>query len=145
MAYKYFPHTEKDIATMLEKIGISSLKELYADVPDSIMFKGEYNIELAKLVRVSDMYADLDENTKFSGLRFATVGAGSDVKFNVTAKGQGFNNVVYTVDTDVYNSAESKHENDAYNGGNDTTLEKPGNDVVEDILKDVEQAQNQER
>lgn len=48
MAYKYFPHTEKDIATMLEKIGISSLKELYADVPDSILFKGEYNLDEAK-------------------------------------------------------------------------------------------------
>ena len=99
--------------------------------------KGEYNIELAKLVRVSDMYADLDENTKFSGLRFATVGAGSDVKFNVTAKGQGFNNVVYTVDTDVYNSAESKHENDAYNGEN-MSEEKPGNSLVEDLLNGKE-------
>lgn len=48
MAYKYFPHTEKDIATMLERIGISSLKELYADVPDSILFKGEYNLGEAK-------------------------------------------------------------------------------------------------
>lgn len=48
MAYKYFPHTEKDIATMLERIGISSLKKLYADVPDSILFKGEYNLGEAK-------------------------------------------------------------------------------------------------
>ena len=95
---------------------------------------GEYNIELAELVTVEDMYAKLDEDTKFSGLRFATVGKGSDVKFNVTAKGQGFNNVVYTVDTDVYNSAESKHENNAYNGGDDTTLYKPGNDAVSDLL-----------
>ncbi len=95
---------------------------------------GEYNIELAELVTVEDMYANLDDNTKFSGLRFATVGKGSDVKFNVTAKGQGFNNVVYTVDTDVYGSAVSEHENDAYNGGDDTTLYKPGNDAVNDLL-----------
>lgn len=109
--------------------------------------KGEYNIELANLVKVSDMYAEgtnsSGETFEFSGLRFATVGMGSDVKFNVTAKGQGFNNVRYTVGTDEYNSTISEHENDAYNGGNDTTLEKPGNDAVEDILKDVEQAQNQ--
>ena len=108
---------------------------------------GEYNIELANLVEVSDMYAEgtnsSGETFEFSGLRFATVGMGSDVKFNVTAKGQGFNNVRYTVGTDEYNSTISEHENDAYNGGNDTTLEKPGNDAVEDILKDVEQAQNQ--
>ena len=94
---------------------------------------GEYNVELAELVTVEDMYANLDDNTKFSGLRFATVGKGSDVKFNVTAKGQGFNNVVYTVDTDVYNSAESKHENNAYNGEN-MSEEKPGNSLVEDLL-----------
>ena len=95
--------------------------------------KGEYNIELANLVRVDDMYANLDNDTKFSGLRFATVGKGSDVHFNVTAKGQGFNNVVYTVDTDVYNSDESKHENNAYNGEN-MSQEKPGNSLVEDLL-----------
>ena len=98
---------------------------------------GEYNIELAELVTVEDMYAEgKDENGgtfEFSGLRFATVGKGSDVKFNVTAKGQGFNNVVYTVDTDVYNSAESKHENNAYNGDK-LTNEKPGNSLVEDLL-----------
>jgi glycine cleavage system pyridoxal-binding protein P len=57
MAYKYFPHTEKDIATMLEKIGISSLKELYADVPDSIMFKGGYNIDESKSETISNSCA----------------------------------------------------------------------------------------
>lgn len=77
---------------------------------------GEYNVELENLVTVDDMYADSGEGYKFSGLRFATVGMGSDVKFNVTAKDQGFNNVTYIVDTDVYNSNESAHENDAYNG-----------------------------
>ena len=100
---------------------------------------GEYNIELAELVTVDDMYANLDDNTKFSGLRFATVGAGSDVKFNVTAKDQGFNNVIYTVDTDVYNSAESAHENDAYNGEN-MTEEKPGNSLVDDLLNGKQNA-----
>ena len=100
---------------------------------------GEYNIELAELVTVDDMYANLDDNTKFSGLRFATVGAGSDVKFNVTAKDQGFNNVIYTVDTDVYNSAESAHENNAYNGEN-MTEEKPGNSLVDDLLNGKQNA-----
>ena len=100
---------------------------------------GEYNIELAELVTVDDMYAQLDNNTKFSGLRFATVGAGSDVKFNVTAKDQGFNNVIYTVDTDVYNSAESAHENNAYNGEN-MTEEKPGNSLVDDLLNGKQNA-----
>ena len=102
--------------------------------------KGEYNIELAELVKVSDMYAQSDDKSfNFSGLRFATVGAGSDVKFNVTAKDQGFNNVIYTVDTDVYNSAESAHENNAYNGEN-MTEEKPGNSLVDDLLNGKQNA-----
>ena len=65
MAYKYFPHTEKDIATMLEKIGISSLKELYADVPDSIMFKGGYNIDEAKSeIEIRNYFKQLCEKNK---------------------------------------------------------------------------------
>ena len=96
---------------------------------------GEYNIELENLVTVDDMYADGD-GYKFSGLRFATVGMGSDVKFNVTAKDQGFNNVTYIVDTDVYNSEESKHENDAYNGES-ISNEKPGNSLVESMLNEA--------
>ena len=96
---------------------------------------GEYNIELENLVTVDDMYADGD-GYKFSGLRFATVGMGSDVKFNVTAKDQGFNNVTYIVDTDVYNSEESKHENDAYNGES-ISNEKPGNSLVESMLDEA--------
>ncbi len=44
MIYKYFPHTEADLAAMLEKIGVKSLEDLYAEVPESIRFKGEYKL-----------------------------------------------------------------------------------------------------
>ena len=104
---------------------------------------GEYNVELENLVTVDDMYADSGEGYKFSGLRFATVGMGSDVKFNVTAKDQGFNNVTYIVDTDVYNSNESAHENDAYNGES-ISNEKPGNSLVESMLDEAEKSKANE-
>lgn len=104
---------------------------------------GEYNVELENLVTVDDMYADSGEGYKFSGLRFATVGMGSDVKFNVTAKDQGFNNVTYIVDTDVYNSNESVHENDAYNGES-ISNEKPGNSLVESMLDEAEKSKANE-
>ena len=42
MAYKYFPHTEEDIREMLAQIGVGSLEDLYADVPEAIRFKGDY-------------------------------------------------------------------------------------------------------
>lgn len=44
MNYKYFPHTEEEIKQMLEVAGVKTLDELYADVPDSIRFKGDYEI-----------------------------------------------------------------------------------------------------
>ena len=101
---------------------------------------GTYNIELDEVVTIDDMYADSGEGFKFSGLRFATVGKGSDVDFNVTATDKGFNNIIYTVGKDVYGSNVSNHENDAYNNGDGTSLDKPGNAAVEDLLKDAEQA-----
>ena len=98
---------------------------------------GTYNIELDKIVTVEDMYAEFGEGNKFSGLRFATVGKGSDVNFNVTASDKGFNNVIYTVGKDIYDSDVSSDENSSYNGDK-MTLEKPGNSGVKDFLDGVE-------
>lgn len=48
MAYKYFPHTDDDLARMLQACGVDSLEGLYADIPDSIRFKGDYDLPEAK-------------------------------------------------------------------------------------------------
>ncbi len=42
--YKYFPHTEDDLQAMLERVGVDSLDALYAQIPESIRFKGDYKI-----------------------------------------------------------------------------------------------------
>ena len=44
MDYKYFPHTEDDLQVMLEKAGVKDLDGLYAQIPDDIRFKGDYNL-----------------------------------------------------------------------------------------------------
>ena len=44
MNYKYFPQTEEDLQAMLEKVGMKSLDDLYAQIPDSIRFKGDYQM-----------------------------------------------------------------------------------------------------
>lgn len=44
---KYIPHTEEDIALMLEKIGAKSVDDLYSDIPEEVIFKGEYDIPSA--------------------------------------------------------------------------------------------------
>ena len=44
MNYKFFPHTDDDIRQMLSVAGAESLDALYADIPESIRFRGEYDL-----------------------------------------------------------------------------------------------------
>ena len=44
---KYIPHTEEDITLMLEKVGVKSVDDLYSDIPEEVIFKGEYDIPSA--------------------------------------------------------------------------------------------------
>ena len=41
------PHTEEDIRAMLDKIGVESIDDLYADVPGEVIFREEYDIPSA--------------------------------------------------------------------------------------------------
>lgn len=42
--FSFFPQTEDDIRQMLERVGVSSLDDLYADVPADFIYKGEYDL-----------------------------------------------------------------------------------------------------
>lgn len=42
--FQYFPHTDEDIKVMLDRIGVKSLDDLYADVPADCLYKGEYDL-----------------------------------------------------------------------------------------------------
>ena len=42
--YKYFPHTADDLQQMLDKVGVKTLDDLYADIPEAIRFRKEYNL-----------------------------------------------------------------------------------------------------
>ena len=44
MDYKYFPHTSDDLQAMLAKAGVKDLDGLYAQIPESIRFKGDYEL-----------------------------------------------------------------------------------------------------
>ncbi len=44
MTYKYFPHTRDDLQAMLGTVGIDSVDALYAQIPESIRYRGDYNI-----------------------------------------------------------------------------------------------------
>ena len=48
MKHRYLPMTPQDEKAMLDTIGIQSIDELIADIPEKVRFKGEYNIKPAK-------------------------------------------------------------------------------------------------
>ena len=65
MTYKFFPHTEEDLKEMLAKAGVSSLEELYAEVPESIRFKGDYDLpEAMSELEIRQFFKALGEENK---------------------------------------------------------------------------------
>jgi glycine cleavage system pyridoxal-binding protein P len=72
MQYKYFPHTDEDIKIMLDKTGLKSLNDLYADVPESIRFHGDYDLpEAMSEIEIRQLFSRLgkknDVLTIFAG------------------------------------------------------------------------------
>ena len=63
--YKYFPHTEEEITEMLEKIGVKSLDDLYADIPAAMRFNGDYELPDAmselEIRRVFDVLGEMND------------------------------------------------------------------------------------
>ena len=62
--HKYFPHTDEDLQAMLGKAGVKSLDDLYADVPESIRFRKDYDLPEAQseieLRRLFESMAELN-------------------------------------------------------------------------------------
>lgn len=47
MIHKYIPHTEEDIKKMLDKINVSSIDELFKEIPDEVKLQRDYNLPSA--------------------------------------------------------------------------------------------------
>ena len=61
MGCQYFPHTEEDLKRMLERAGAVSLKDLFSDVPEEFMFKGEFNLpDAMSEMEVLEKFRQLD-------------------------------------------------------------------------------------
>ena len=70
--YKYFPHTADDLQAMLDRVGVKTLDDLYADIPEAIRFRQEYNLPEAmsevELRRLFDQIATFNQPlTVFAG------------------------------------------------------------------------------
>ena len=102
------------------------------DVSDMLYVKkatGEYLINVIDPVSNDDMYASDSAlaSGRYDGLRFATVGAGSNASFRAVTVDQGVIDVEYEVGTDSYHNNE---ENVHYNGDALDT-QKPGDTTVD--------------
>lgn len=42
--FKYFPHTTADVDLMLSSLNVKSIDELFKDIPQSVIFNGDYDI-----------------------------------------------------------------------------------------------------
>jgi glycine dehydrogenase subunit 1 len=65
MNFKYFPHTDADLQAMFQKVGIKSLDDLYAEVPEQIRFRGEYQLpEEMSEIEVRQLFDKLGAQNK---------------------------------------------------------------------------------
>lgn len=48
MKHRYLPATEEDKQEMLAAIGVRGIDELFADIPENVRYKKEYQIKKAK-------------------------------------------------------------------------------------------------
>ena len=63
--FKYFPHTDADLQAMFQKVGIKSLDDLYAEVPEQIRFRGEYQLpEEMSEIEVRQLFDKLGAQNK---------------------------------------------------------------------------------
>ncbi len=75
MPHRYFPHTPDDIRDMLGRCGVETLDDLYADVPDSLRLKRDYDLPPQMSENeVRDYFRDLAEMNRpltcFAGAGF---------------------------------------------------------------------------
>lgn len=75
LKFRYLPVTEQDKQEMLEVIGVESVDELFADIPEKVRFKGEMDLKEAlsepdtvkELVRMASKNANSMNYTSFLG------------------------------------------------------------------------------
>ncbi|MEK4382958.1 aminomethyl-transferring glycine dehydrogenase subunit GcvPA [Aeribacillus sp. FSL K6-2848] len=77
MKHRYLPMTETDRKEMLEAIGVESIDDLFADIPESVRFKGKYNIKAQK--PETELFRELSQ----------LAAKNKDVKTNVSFLGAG--------------------------------------------------------
>lgn len=73
---KYIPHTKKDIKEMLDAIGVESIEDLFVDIPKSVKFNKDYNLEngLSEL-EITKIIGDISHKNRIGMVPFVGAGA----------------------------------------------------------------------
>ena len=83
MGFSYFPHTAADIGEMLKRIGVDGLDDLYADVPRSVIFDGDYDLpDAMSEMEVRRRFEELDRKNRHLTI-MAGCRAGADEPFGI--------------------------------------------------------------
>lgn len=65
MNFKFFPQTKEEIEQILKQAGMNSLDDLYADVPEQIRFRGEYDLpEPMSETEIRSLFEKLGEKNR---------------------------------------------------------------------------------
>ena len=65
MNFKFFPQAKEEIEQMLKQAGMNSLDDLYADVPEQIRFRGEYDLpEPMSETEIRSLFEKLGEKNR---------------------------------------------------------------------------------
>ncbi|CDB05159.1 probable glycine dehydrogenase [decarboxylating] subunit 1 [Prevotella sp. CAG:520] len=65
MNFNFFPQTKEEIEQMLKQTGMNSLDDLYADVPEQIRFRGEYDLpEPMSETEIRSLFEKLGEKNR---------------------------------------------------------------------------------
>lgn len=65
MSFAYFPHTDEDIRQMLDRIGVKTLDDLYADVPAEVRYTKEFELpDSMSEIELRQKFEELDRKNR---------------------------------------------------------------------------------
>lgn len=72
----YIPHTKEEIKEMLQVIGVSSIEELFCDIPEEVKIKGDLDLPSARAeIELIDYFTELSKKNTVSDSSFLGAGA----------------------------------------------------------------------
>lgn len=72
----YIPHTKEEIKEMFQVIGVSSIEELFCDIPEEVKIKGDLDLPSARAeIELIDYFTELSKKNTVSDSSFLGAGA----------------------------------------------------------------------